>query len=61
MTDATNATVSRTFSGITIGIAGGFVGIHWSLSVSAILLLAILAVLFVVLAPQRAIPTGSNP
>ena len=29
----------RTFSGITIGIAGGFIGIHWSLSLSAIVLL----------------------
>lgn len=46
----------RTFSGITIGIAGGFIGIHWSLSLSAVVLLIILAVLFVALAPQRAAP-----
>ena len=32
----------------------GVIGIHWSLSLSAILLLVVLAVLFVVLAPQRA-------
>ena len=51
----------RTFSGITIGIAGGFIGIHWSLSLSAIALLAILAVMFVILAPQRATPTASSP
>ena len=50
----------RTFSGITIGIAGGFIGIHWSLSISAIVLLVILAGLFVALAPQRATPEGSN-
>jgi MFS family permease len=50
----------RTFSGITIGIAGGFIGIHWSLSISAIVLLIILAVLFVALAPQRATPEGSS-
>jgi MFS family permease len=50
----------RTFSGITIGIAGGFIGIHWSLSLSAIVLLAILAVLFAILAPQRATPEGSS-
>ena len=51
----------RTFSGITIGIVGGFIGIHWSLSLSAIALLVILGVLFAVLAPQRATPTGSSP
>ena len=50
----------RTFSGITIGIAGGFIGIHWSLSLSAIILLAILALLFVILAPSRATPEGSS-
>ena len=50
----------RTFSGITIGIAGGFIGIHWSLSLSAIVLLAILALLFAILAPQRATPEGSS-
>jgi MFS family permease len=50
----------RTFSGITIGIAGGFIGIHWSLSLSAIALFLILAVLFVRLAPQRATPEGSS-
>jgi hypothetical protein len=50
----------RTFSGITIGIAGGFIGIHWSLSLSAIALLVILASLFAILAPQRATPEGSS-
>jgi MFS family permease len=50
----------RTFSGITIGIAGGFIGIHWSLSLSAVVLLAILTLLFMVLAPQRATPEGSS-
>jgi MFS family permease len=50
----------RTVSGLTIGIAGGFIGIHTSLTISAIVLLIILAVLFVVLAPQRATPEGSS-
>ena len=36
----------RAFSGITVGIAGGFIGIHRSLSLSAIILLVVLAVLF---------------
>jgi MFS family permease len=50
----------RTVSGLTVGIAGGFIGIHASLSISAIVLLIILAVLFVALAPQRATPEGSS-
>ena len=44
----------RTVSGITIGIAGGVIGIHTSLSVSAIVLLALLILLFVILAPVHA-------
>lgn len=51
----------RTVSGLTIGIAGGFIGIHTSLSVSAIVLLALLGLLFVVLAPSRATHEGSSP
>jgi MFS family permease len=50
----------RTFSGITIGITGGFIGIHWSLSLSALMLLAILALLFAILAPARATPEQSG-
>jgi len=30
----------RAFSGVTVGIIGGFVGIHWSLALSAMVLLA---------------------
>ena len=33
----------RAFSGVTIGVVGGFIGIHWSLALSALALLAILA------------------
>jgi MFS family permease len=36
----------RAFSGVTVGIAGGLIGIHWSLSLSALALLAVLAFLF---------------
>jgi MFS family permease len=50
----------RTVSGLTVGITGGFIGIHASLSISAIVLLIILGVLFVTLAPQRATPEGSS-
>ncbi len=35
----------RAFSGVTIGIVGGFIGIHWSLALSAIALFAIIACL----------------
>ena len=33
----------RAFSGITIGVVGGLVGIHWSLAFSALVLLAVIA------------------
>jgi hypothetical protein len=33
----------RAFSGVTIGVIGGFIGVHWSLALSALALLAILA------------------
>jgi MFS family permease len=42
----------RAFSGITVGIAGGVIGIHWSLSLSALLLFFLLGLLFAFLAPQ---------
>jgi hypothetical protein len=42
----------RAFSGITIGLGGSLVGIHWSLALSAALLLAITALLWVRLRPS---------
>ena len=36
----------RTFSGITVGVVGGFIGIHWSLALSAAVLFAVIGVLF---------------
>jgi len=36
----------RTFSGITVGVVGGFIGIHWSLALSAIALLCVVVMLF---------------
>jgi len=44
----------RAFSGVTVGIAGGLIGIHWSLSLSALALLAVLAFLFGVTRPRVA-------
>jgi MFS family permease len=35
----------RAFSGVTIGVIGGLIGIHWSLALSALALLAILSAL----------------
>jgi MFS family permease len=43
----------RAGSGITVGILGDFIGIHWSLSLSALTLLALLASLFVFILPAR--------
>ena len=42
----------RAFSGITIGLGGSLVGIHWSLALSAALLLAITLLLWVRLRPS---------
>jgi len=36
----------RAFSGITVGLAGAAIGIHWSLGLSAAVLLALLCVLY---------------
>ena len=46
----------KAFSGVTVGILGGFIGIHWSLGLSAVALLAVTIVLF-----AFAIPGGANP
>jgi hypothetical protein len=35
----------RAFSGVTVGLLGSLIGIHWSLALSALVLLAITAVL----------------
>jgi MFS family permease len=36
----------RTFAGITVGLAGGLIGIHWSLALSALLFLFVVGALF---------------
>jgi hypothetical protein len=46
----------RAFSGITVGLAGAAVGIHWSLGLSAVVLLAFLFVLY-----RRVARSGSSP
>jgi MFS family permease len=48
----------RTFSGISVGLLGGVVGVHWSLSLSAAMLVMLLGVLWSI---NRRDPGHSNP
>lgn len=48
----------RTFSGVTVGVVGGFIGIHWSLAISAMTLLCVVIVLLLyLLRPQIPVET----
>jgi MFS family permease len=49
----------RAFSGISVGFLGGVIGIHWSLSLSALTLLVLLASLFRI-APARDAPSPAE-
>ena len=44
----------KAFSGVTVGVIGGLIGIHWSLAISAMVLLAVTAVLFAFVIPGEA-------
>ena len=44
----------RAFSGVTVGVIGGLIGIHWSLALSSLVLLAVTLVLLS-FAQQRAL------
>ncbi len=46
---AMSALGMRTFSGITIGVIGGIIGIHWSLALSAACVFFLILALFVYL------------
>lgn len=48
----------RTFSGITIGFGGAVIGIHWSLTISAAVLVTILAMLYFWFARNGAFSTS---
>jgi MFS family permease len=43
----------RAFSGVTIGVIGGLIGVHWSLALSSMILLAVTIVLFAFAAQSR--------
>jgi MFS family permease len=43
----------RAFSGVTVGVVGGLIGIHWSLAISAMVLLAVTIALFTLVIPSR--------
>jgi MFS family permease len=44
----------RAFSGVTVGVVGGVIGIHWSLAISALTLCAVTIGLFAFTLPARA-------
>jgi hypothetical protein len=44
----------KAFSGVTVGVIGGLIGIYWSLAVSAMILLAVTVALFALVIPGRA-------
>jgi MFS family permease len=43
----------KAFSGVTVGVAGGLIGVHWSLALSAMVLLAITVGLFAFTIPGQ--------
>jgi hypothetical protein len=43
----------RAFSGITVGLIGSFIGVHWSLALSALVLLATITCLLLLIGLRR--------
>lgn len=43
----------RAFSGVTVGIVGGLIGVHWSLALSAMALFTVTVALFAFLVPGQ--------
>jgi MFS family permease len=44
----------RSFSGVSVGMLGALIGVHWSLALSAMALLAVTLALFALMVPTRA-------
>ena len=44
----------RAFSGFTVGVVGGLIGVHWSLALSSMILLAVTVALFAFAAQKQA-------
>ena len=43
----------KAFSGVTVGVVGGLIGVHWSLALSSMVLLAVTGALFAFVIPGR--------
>jgi len=43
----------RAFSGVTVGVVGGLIGVHWSLAISSMVLLAVTLTMFALVIPAR--------
>jgi MFS family permease len=48
----------KAFSGVTVGVVGGLIGVHWSLALSSMILLAVTVVLFAFVIPGRGVEKG---
>jgi MFS family permease len=48
----------RTFSGVTVGVVGGLIGIHWSLALSSLFLMAVTLGLMAFANPSREVKPG---